>query len=91
MRASNANACPPHCIPRILVRCSFANANVLLVLGELMGEDEEDGRVSKTAIPLIAGAIVCAQVTMAIATVAGITGTAVCPQNYYCQVGCVES
>jgi MFS family permease len=36
-----------------------------------MGGDEEDGGVSKTAIPLIAGAIVCAQVTMAIATIAG--------------------
>ncbi|KAL7531541.1 hypothetical protein ACHAWF_003818 [Thalassiosira exigua] len=33
----------------------FANANVLLVLGELMGGDNEDGSVKRTAIPLIAG------------------------------------
>jgi len=50
----------------------FANANVLLVLGELMGGDNgEDGAPSRSAIPLIAGAIVLAQVTMAIATWAG--------------------
>ena len=36
-----------------------------------MGEDQEDGSPSKTAIPLIAGAIVLAQFTMAIATHAG--------------------
>ena len=47
---------------------SFANANVLLVLGELMGQGDEDGMPSRNAIPLIAGAIVTAQVTMAIAT-----------------------
>mmetsp|Transcript_56494 Transcript_56494/g.61157 ORF Transcript_56494/g.61157 Transcript_56494/m.61157 type:complete len:361 (+) Transcript_56494:90-1172(+) len=35
----------------------FANANVLLVLGELMGGDNgEDGAPSRSAIPLIAGA-----------------------------------
>ena len=46
-------------------QCSFANANVLLVLGELMGGDGgEDGGASQSAIPLIAGAIVLAQVTM---------------------------
>jgi MFS family permease len=50
---------------------SFANANVLLVLGELMGGDQEDGSPSQTAIPLIAGAIVLAQITMAFATWAG--------------------
>jgi hypothetical protein len=47
---------------------SFANANVLLVLGELMGQGDEDGIPSRNAIPLIAGAIVTAQLTMAIAT-----------------------
>ena len=50
---------------------SFANANVLLVLGELMGSDEEDGSPSRKAIPLIAGAIVLAQLTMACATPVG--------------------
>ena len=50
----------------------FANANVLLVLGELMSNgDNEDGSPRKSAIPLIAGAIVTAQITMAIATWAG--------------------
>jgi hypothetical protein len=49
---------------------SFANANVLLVLGELMGGDE-DGQQRRSAIPLIAAAIVTAQVTRALATVAG--------------------
>eukprot|EP00533_Pseudo-nitzschia_delicatissima_P013299 CAMPEP_0197273348 /NCGR_PEP_ID=MMETSP1432-20130617/11157_1 /TAXON_ID=44447 /ORGANISM="Pseudo-nitzschia delicatissima, Strain UNC1205" /LENGTH=326 /DNA_ID=CAMNT_0042738999 /DNA_START=32 /DNA_END=1012 /DNA_ORIENTATION=+ len=47
----------------------FANANVLLVLGELMGGDDgEDGAPSRSAIPLIGGAIVTAQLMMAIAT-----------------------
>jgi len=48
----------------------FANANVLLVLGELMGEndDAEQEGPSRTAIPLIAGAIVLGRVTMAITT-----------------------
>lgn len=50
---------------------SFANANVLLVLGELMGGDNEDGSPSRAAIPLIAGAIVLAQTTMALATYVG--------------------
>ena len=50
---------------------SFANANVLLVLGELMGGDNDDGSVKRTAIPLIAGAIVLAQFTMTVATFAG--------------------
>jgi MFS family permease len=57
--------------PQSLVRLSsfsFANANVLLVLGELMGGDNEDGSPKRSAIPLIAGAIILAQVTMAIAT-----------------------
>jgi len=49
----------------------FANANVLLVLGELMGGDNDDGSVKRTAIPLIAGAIVIAQFTMAVATYGG--------------------
>jgi len=49
----------------------FANANVLLVLGELMGGDNDDGSVKKTAIPLIATAIVTAQVTMALTTYLG--------------------
>lgn len=44
---------------------SFANANVLLVLGELMGGDGgEDGAPSRSAIPLIGSAIVMAQLTM---------------------------
>jgi len=46
---------------------SFANANVLLVLGELMSGDE-DGGIRRSAIPLTAGAIVLAQFTMSIAT-----------------------
>jgi len=49
----------------------FANANVLLVLGELMGGDNEDGTTKRSAIPLIAGAIVLAQFTMSGATLAG--------------------
>lgn len=48
----------------------FANANVLLVLGELMGQEEE-GTPKRSAIPLIAGAIVLAQLTMAAATAVG--------------------
>lgn len=62
---------------RTLVLCltgffyHFANANVLLVLGELMGGDNEDGTTSRSAIPLIAGAIVTAQLTMSAATLAG--------------------
>jgi hypothetical protein len=50
---------------------SFANANVLLVLGELMGQDEEKGGHPRLAMPLVAGAIVTAQITMAAATYAG--------------------
>jgi hypothetical protein len=50
---------------------SFANANVLLVLGELMGGENDDGSVKQSAIPLIAGAIVTAQITMAAATLGG--------------------
>eukprot|EP00594_Rhizosolenia_setigera_P002511 CAMPEP_0178946760 /NCGR_PEP_ID=MMETSP0789-20121207/4464_1 /TAXON_ID=3005 /ORGANISM="Rhizosolenia setigera, Strain CCMP 1694" /LENGTH=390 /DNA_ID=CAMNT_0020626787 /DNA_START=271 /DNA_END=1443 /DNA_ORIENTATION=+ len=61
--------------PKTLTLCltgfffHFANANVLLVLGELMGgeNDEGDGQ-SRNAIPLIAGAILLAQVTMSAAT-----------------------
>ena len=49
----------------------FANANVLLVLGELMGGDNEDGSIKRSAIPLIASAIVLAQLTMSGATYAG--------------------
>jgi len=49
----------------------FANANVLLVLGELMGGDNEDGSVKRSAIPLIASAIVLAQLTMSVATYVG--------------------
>jgi len=55
---------------------SFANANVLLVLGELMSEDNNDdandddegGGASRSAIPLIGGAILLAQATMTAAT-----------------------
>mmetsp|Transcript_26537 Transcript_26537/g.39255 ORF Transcript_26537/g.39255 Transcript_26537/m.39255 type:complete len:460 (-) Transcript_26537:1695-3074(-) len=75
--------------PRTLILCitgffyHFANANVLLVLGELMsidnnndGDDdiEDDGEISETsrsAIPLIAGAILLAQATMSVATILG--------------------
>jgi hypothetical protein len=56
----------------------FANANVLLVLGELMskggdnnngGDDNfEEGGASRSAIPLIGGAILLAQATMTVAT-----------------------
>jgi hypothetical protein len=54
------------------LKFSFANANVLLVLGELMGGGgNEDGSASRSAIPLIAGAIVTAQTTMSIATIVG--------------------
>lgn len=54
-----------------LLSYSFANANVLLVLGELMGGDNDDGSPKRSAIPLIAGAIVLAQATMSLATIAG--------------------
>ena len=63
--------------PKVLVLCltgfffHFANANVLLVLGELMGGDNEDGSPKRSAIPLIAGAIILAQGTMSAATIAG--------------------
>ena len=62
---------------------SFANANILLVLGELMGgganqsgDSEGAGDVvaytpSRTAMPYSAGAIVMAQVTMSIVTILG--------------------
>lgn len=58
---------------------SFANANVLLVLGELMGGNDHgkdndaknDAAVLRMAIPLTAGAIITAQLTMALATYAG--------------------
>jgi len=36
-----------------------------------MGQDNDDGSASRSAIPLIAGAIVTAQATMSIATVMG--------------------
>mmetsp|Transcript_9444 Transcript_9444/g.26087 ORF Transcript_9444/g.26087 Transcript_9444/m.26087 type:complete len:503 (+) Transcript_9444:246-1754(+) len=53
----------------------FANANVLLVLGELMGgekkDDDGDEAPSRTVIPLTAGAIVLAQFTMTVATWVG--------------------
>jgi len=49
----------------------FANANVLLVLGELMGGDNDDDSVNRLAIPLIAGAIIIAQVTMSATTYIG--------------------
>jgi MFS family permease len=59
---------PPKHLTRYLF--SFANANVLLVLGELIEaeEDNDDGSPKRSAIPLIAGAIILAQLTMAIAT-----------------------
>jgi hypothetical protein len=56
---------------------SLANANVLLVLGELMGgndhnqTDAQNQATLRMAIPLTAGAIVTAQLIMALATHAG--------------------
>lgn len=50
--------------------CSFADANVVLVLGELMGK-EDGGELNRSAIPLTAAAIVTAQLTMALATYIG--------------------
>lgn len=52
---------------------------MLLVLGELMGGHDEDGNQNRTAIPFTAGAIVTAQLTMAVATKAGdsLTGMGV--------------
>lgn len=50
---------------------SFANASVLVTLGELMGGENEDGSVRRSAIPLTGGAIVAAQITMATITVIG--------------------
>jgi hypothetical protein len=50
---------------------SFANANVLLVLGELMGGGDGDGSPNRSAIPLTAFAIVTAQTTMSLATWVG--------------------
>ena len=57
---------------------SFANANVLLVLGEIMGQDKDSSSDSTSsngqshnAIPLVAGAICTAQITMMAATWAG--------------------
>jgi hypothetical protein len=44
---------------------------VLLVLGEMMGGDNKDGDQARSAIPLTAGAIVTAQITMAAATFVG--------------------
>jgi len=54
----------------------FANANVLLVLGEIMGQSDDDAYdddsgANRSAIPLVGGAVVTAQVTMSIATVLG--------------------
>ncbi|CAJ1932320.1 unnamed protein product [Cylindrotheca closterium] len=55
----------------------FANANVLLVLGELMGQEGGGSDTqSRNAIPLTAGAIIMAQVTMAFATQIGDNYTA---------------
>ena len=61
---------------------SFANANVLLVLGELMGGTDGGEKVGdadpspkRAAIPLTAGAIITAQLTMALATHVGDNAT----------------
>jgi Sugar phosphate permease len=72
--------------PKTLILCMtgfffhFANANVLLVLGELMSQGgdnnnggDDDGNnmeegASRSAIPLIGGAILLAQATMTVAT-----------------------
>jgi len=66
--------------PKTLILCltgfffHFANANVLLVLGELMtlnenNNDDDQGGISQSVIPLTAGAILLAQATMSIATI----------------------
>jgi hypothetical protein len=57
-----------HSIPYSLY--SFAYANVLLVLGELIGQGNESVP-RRSAIPLIVGAIVTAQLMMAFATFLG--------------------
>jgi MFS family permease len=66
--------------PRSLILCftgfffHTANANVLLVLGEMMGQakgDDAGTGSSRGAIPLTAGSIVTAQIVMAIATYIG--------------------
>lgn len=69
--------------PRTLILCltgfffHFANANVLLVLGELMSAagngdgDDGNGSASRSAIPLVGGAILLAQGTMSAATILG--------------------
>jgi len=74
---------------RTLVLCTtgfffhLANANVLLVLGELMGaddnnddyddqdDDNDEVMANRAAIPLVAGAILLAQATMSAATIVG--------------------
>lgn len=74
---------------RTLVLCTtgfffhLANANVLLVLGELMGadnnnnayddqdDDSDEVMANRAAIPLVAGAILLAQATMSAATIVG--------------------
>lgn len=63
---------------RTLVLCvtgfffHFANANVLLVLGELMGKhNNDDDKAGRAAIPLVAGAILLAQGMMSATTVIG--------------------
>lgn len=62
---------PVRIIRAVLIFDSLANANVLLVLGELMGGEEPSGELTQSSIPLVAGAIVLAQLMMAIATWAG--------------------
>lgn len=71
--------------PKTLILCltgfffHFANANVLLVLGELMSrgnnnnadDDGANAGASRSAIPLVGGAILLAQATMSLATVFG--------------------
>jgi MFS family permease len=71
--------------PKTLTLCltgfffHFANANVLLVLGELMSRgdnnngDDDGGNAgtSRSAIPLVGGAILLAQATMSLATIFG--------------------
>ena len=47
----------------------------MLVLGELMGGSQDDGSPDRAAIPFTAGAIVTAQLTMALATWVGDKAT----------------
>lgn len=71
------------CEPKTLTLCltgfmyHLSNANILLVLGELMSQDgnnngdDDNGDVNRAAIPLIGGGILIAQAFMALTTKIG--------------------